>query len=271
MRASSYTILRPETGLQKYVDYFWMGEICPDAAKSQPFRHLAPASTTVDLIFFDKGSFKDSRTGSAIQSNGIIYGQKTSFDQYTTTSEKARIFGVKLKPSVVLATLDIPASGITGQQADLQTLFGRKGEKLTGLILSVQTLEERAAAFSLFLKEHQQVLDPKFEALGNLIHSIDYTRDHAAINRCSEQYFLSKRQFERDFKALTGLSFRSFIKLKRFENCFHSIQTRQCRSDLTRLAYQSGYYDQAHFNRDFREFTGLCPKKYIRDFCTGST
>ncbi len=268
MDKTNYKILKPETELQKYVDYFWSGEIYLDETQKQIFEHLAPASSTLDLIFFDKGSFKDKETGSELQSNGIIYGQKTSFDQYSTKSEKATLFGIKLKPSVLLTTLNIPASEITEQQIDLQTLFGYNGEKLTELMFSAQTLEEKSTAFLMFIKEQQRKINPKFQVLEKFIETVNFSNDYSETNKRIENNFLSKRQFERDFKSLTGFSFRKYFKLKRFENFFQAVQSNQLNSNLTQSAYRFGYYDQAHLNRDFKEFTGLCPKKFIRDFCT---
>lgn len=34
---------------------------------------------------------------------------------------------------------------------------------------------------------------------------------------------------------------------------------------LTDIAYESNYFDQAHFIKDFKEFTGLSPKQFIGD------
>jgi AraC-like DNA-binding protein len=33
-------------------------------------------------------------------------------------------------------------------------------------------------------------------------------------------------------------------------------------TDLTGLAYQCGYFDQAHFIKEFRAFTGKTPSEY---------
>lgn len=268
MKETNYKISKPNTVLQKYVDYFWTGEIYLNQADKNAFRHLAPASTTLDLVFFCEGHFKDNETGNKLSQNGIIYGQKTSFDNYSTTSEKATLFGIKLKPSVLLTTLNIPAYEITEQQIDLRTLFGYSGEKLTDFILSAQTFEERTNAFSAFLKEKLNDLNPKFQSLQRFIETINYANNFSEISKQTENNFLSQRQFERDFKSLTGLSLKRFLKLKRFEFFFEAVQSNQLNTNLTQSAYQFGYYDQAHLNRDFKEFTGMCPKKFVRDFCT---
>jgi len=36
-------------------------------------------------------------------------------------------------------------------------------------------------------------------------------------------------------------------------------------TNLTDLAYENGYYDQAHFIKDFKAFTGMSPKQFFKD------
>ena len=67
-----------------------------------------------------------------------------------------------------------------------------------------------------------------------------------------------------------GLPPRSFIRLSRFLHACSKLRSGGWTS-LTRLAHDCGYYDQAHFNRDFRAFTGMTPTAYreitsVQDF-----
>lgn len=39
-------------------------------------------------------------------------------------------------------------------------------------------------------------------------------------------------------------------------------------TNLTALAYDAGYYDQAHFIKDFKEFVGISPKQFYADNLT---
>jgi AraC-like DNA-binding protein len=81
--------------------------------------------------------------------------------------------------------------------------------------------------------------------------------EHEPIGRLARSLGVSERQLERRFLAQVGLSPRSFATLKRFERALEL--ARRGRS-LTEVAHEAGYFDQPHFNRDFRRFTGLSPR-----------
>lgn len=172
VKETDYKILMPDQTLQKYVDYFWAGKVCLKSLGQESFQYLAPASTSIDLVFFCEGLFKDDETRNDLFQNGIVYGQKSSFGNYSTTSEIATLFGIKLKPSVLLTTLNIPAYEISGQQISVQSLFGYEGEKITEVILTSRTLEEKLIAFSTFLREKLKDINPKYQTLEKLTQTI---------------------------------------------------------------------------------------------------
>ncbi|MEJ2613682.1 MAG: helix-turn-helix domain-containing protein [Ignavibacteriaceae bacterium] len=72
----------------------------------------------------------------------------------------------------------------------------------------------------------------------------------------------SKTQSFRIFNEWFGLSITKFQKLIRF---VHTVDYIHKSSDsLTQIGIVLGYYDQAHFIRTFKEFTGLTPKQYLK-------
>ena len=52
---------------------------------------------------------------------------------------------------------------------------------------------------------------------------------------------------------------KALARLLRFER---ALQRVRAGADLVDVALDSGYYDQAHFNRDFRAFAGVTPTEY---------
>ena len=74
---------------------------------------------------------------------------------------------------------------------------------------------------------------------------------------------LARRQFERRFKACTGFSPALFQRILRFQYTYRLIERGVARN-LTEVALEAGYFDQSHFIRDFKRFSGLDPKAYFR-------
>lgn len=74
------------------------------------------------------------------------------------------------------------------------------------------------------------------------------------------RYSLSLRQFERKFKKITGFSPKHFHRISRFEKATDTC--RQANLKMTDIAYRFGYFDQAHFTKDFKQFSGFTPLAY---------
>ncbi|MBC8082760.1 MAG: AraC family transcriptional regulator [Hymenobacter sp.] len=72
---------------------------------------------------------------------------------------------------------------------------------------------------------------------------------------------ISGRYLERLFGQAVGVSPKYFCRIIRFQQTFRWLE----RTDsLTAVAATCGYYDQAHFIRDFRHFTGTTPSAFRR-------
>jgi methylphosphotriester-DNA--protein-cysteine methyltransferase len=80
---------------------------------------------------------------------------------------------------------------------------------------------------------------------------------HALLNKVR----ISQRHLERLFREYVGLSPRQYMRVTRFETAVGHLHKTD---SFTRLALDLGYYDQAHFNHDFMEFTGLHPTAYLK-------
>ena len=71
---------------------------------------------------------------------------------------------------------------------------------------------------------------------------------------------VSERQLERLFKKYIGLSPKYYARIIRFNYIFKLIHLKN--TSWAEVVYQSGFYDQSHFIRNFKAFTGEDPSSY---------
>ena len=69
---------------------------------------------------------------------------------------------------------------------------------------------------------------------------------------------ISQRQLSRKFQRAVGLSPNAYLRVNRFIRSLQHLKRYPLHS-LTDIDYESGYYDQAHFIRDYKEYTGYTP------------
>ena len=71
---------------------------------------------------------------------------------------------------------------------------------------------------------------------------------------------ISRRHLEREFKKVIGLTPKYFARVVQFSNIFEAMQARD--NAWVDIALNSGYFDQSHFIRNFKAFTGESPSQY---------
>jgi AraC-like DNA-binding protein len=124
-------------------------------------------------------------------------------------------------------------------------------------LLEATATTERARLFGEFLLKVAKGRQP--DVMAGVAHHIDLAEGHIDLGWLRGQTGLSVKQFERRFKATAGFPPKQYARIARFQSTkWKYVQHRF--DSLTKLAYACNYYDQSHFIREFREFSGVAAK-----------
>jgi AraC-like DNA-binding protein len=143
----------------------------------------------------------------------------------------------------------------------LVELFGDAGFRLETEILSATATEDRISIVERFLLERlisAESIDKIAKECSELMLELN---GQLSVNELSDQLKINRRRLERRFTSAIGLSPKQLSKIIRVQATLKMIANNQFTS-LTAIAYEGNYYDQAHFIKDFKEFTGVSPKQF---------
>ena len=91
---------------------------------------------------------------------------------------------------------------------------------------------------------------------------ISNSHGQVQVKEVARQSGYSERQLNRLFHTQIGTNVKNYIRLTRFNYVLKQIQTSPCLFAM--LSQQAGYFDQAHFDKDFKAISGLSPQNYLK-------
>lgn len=109
----------------------------------------------------------------------------------------------------------------------------------------------------LISEKEPKVMDTRIK---DSIHRIKEKKGLVSINDLSKEISLSRDSFEKNFRANVGTTPKQYCKIIRFRSLFEEAHLQ---NNLTDLGLNGGYYDQSHFIRDFKSFTGVLPSDFF--------
>lgn len=193
------------------------------------------------------------------QGKNLIAGQiRNSFHLRNTGHSK--MFAIKFQPWFLFDWLNLDMSALKNQVIDMTPDILKMVAEIRTIALSNQTFDEKVNLIESWLISN-------FEAYNGSVPNgqkavADILKKNGVINLKEIQASsgISERSLERYFKTRIGLSPKFYTRIIRFAYIFKLVQEKN--KKWADVVYQSGFYDQSHFIKNFKEFTGEDPGNY---------
>ena len=139
--------------------------------------------------------------------------------------------------------------------------FGRAGATVSARMLSAASTLERISLIEELLIGCLETPDPYVARAQQITRAILEGGGGLTVKELCALGGTSPRQLSRQFQSAVGLSPKHYSRIIRFQRALLTLSSQRV-TRLTDATYAADYFDQSHFNRDFRAFTGLRPGQY---------
>lgn len=256
-----YNISKPAGFLSHYVKQYWSLENCIPTGKEH-IQRIVPNGLFELIIYLDDKPIATTPQ-KTISDNIIITGQLKSYHELKVTG-KLSLFAIYFLPHGLSMFLDLPIKELFNQSVPLKFIIKDTVNKLEDELSSAKTFEKKIEIAESFLiaqiKKNENKY--KYDRIRRTVNQINQAKGILKIEDLASESFLSRKQFERTFSDFIGTSPKQFIKIVRFQNAIYE-KSQNTELNLTEIAHNCGYFDQAHMINDFKTLSGLTPKNYF--------
>ena len=236
----------PSEALHGVVQHFW--SVRWDLRGAKPFVPETLPHPNVHLVLEAEGA----------KILGVHTGRFT-----TTLQDKGWVFGVKFRPGAFRPFLGRSIASLRDRSVPIDEVFGAKGAALARKVPDLGGDAEKAAAIERFLTERLPPSDPNVERVGNIVDEIAENREIISVDQVVEHWHLGKRALQQLFSSYVGVGPKWVINRYRLHEALERLH-KGAKISFAELAMELGYFDQAHFIRDFRKLVGCSPAAYAR-------
>jgi AraC-like DNA-binding protein len=169
---------------------------------------------------------------------------------------------LRLTPIGTHVLLGVPMHELADRVVGIEDLLGREGAELPERLYEAGTWPARFALLDRLLARRLQEARPPAPGVEHAWWRLVGTHGGATVEALAEEVGWSRRHLFARFREHTGLPPKVFARILRFQHAASLLADTNGPS-LCEIALDCGYYDQAHLNRDFREFAGRTPTELM--------
>ena len=248
--------------MRPYIKCYWL--LSDDSGVENDFEKIIPDGSPELIIHL--GTPFDERVDGRIrkQEMAFVYGQLFASIEIKP-SRKPKVAGIKFHPFGMTAFTNIPQVDLSGKPNSIQDVF--PGFIFNEFLDKMQSAQTEAALFriidqmmlALFSKAKKSP-HHKTAGIPSAVSMIRSSNGNLRIEELTQSLNISRRVLERKFNRYVGIAPKQLARIFRLQ---FALQAGSKSDLLTHLALEAGYYDQAHFIREFSSIVNERPSDYF--------
>jgi len=245
-----YFELTPTKWLTQYVDACWIAE---NSSSNATQTTILPDGCVDIIVSFDNNASRQFVVGCM------------SVSDISNLEPFQKMFGIRFKPGYAAAFLGVALKEITDKTVSLNNIRNVSFNEFTPELLKSEPL----LITSLVEKKLRPLLIEKKidKIVCSTANFIKNTNGLKQLDELADMAGISRRHLERKFLDCVGITPKLFSRIIRFRRVDKMLKTISNGSPLA-IALKCGYYDQAHFCKEYKEFykTNLSAQKNLSHF-----
>ena len=255
-------VFQPSAILSEYVySFVYMKENCSSLSCN-----IIPGGYS-GMVFMLNGNtnkiniFNQTRT---ISSGRIILGQVTESYRIIMGNRPESLIAL-FKPTALSRMFSLPFYQLTNNDLSIDDIIGIEAERIHDQIYSAKNIYDKIAVLEIFLLKILKKVKMNNEIIDKAVKFIIDQKGQTMGCNIHQNFDISLRKFQRKFQELVGLSSKQYSRIVRLNYIINKINESTQNLNWQDIVYLGGYYDQTHFIKDFKSFTGLPPSLYFKD------
>lgn len=257
----NYREFRPSSNLASYIECYWQLWIpLNDEAKCEI---IVPGGRVEVMINTGSWlSFQSSNGRSFSLGNNIyVLGQRNTY--FTGHFYPGNFLsGIRFRPGLFHCFADCPASCLLNNIVDASDVF--RSIETSSWYDEVTTKDNERGKIDVIEKNLLKILMSSKSLNKEFIDMLSRLKDN--INNSTIDEFCRKnkiyyKKLERQCLRFLGYTPMDFLRVRRFYQALKLMYNDNV--SLTDIGYNSGYFDQSHFIKDFKNFASLSPSKFV--------
>lgn len=216
----------------------------------------------VDILFAKKNSRLITRIAGTFLEKGEA-----------DTDLDTEYFGVRFMPGFNPVSDFIKLSELVNNEESFEDInaYDSLKEKMLEDMYFADSFEEKIKVFMLYhRKQYENLFEDKNSLKCYLKNEIINSGGSLKLSDLSISTGYSERYLNKNIHEDFGLNPKSLIRFIRFQKSISNLVQSIDHASGLDTALESGYYDQAHFIKEFKQYTGLTPMQYINNLLHNS-
>lgn len=257
-----FEVFEIQSALNYYVEsIFYYKDFVPD----HNIERIIPTGNIFILFELDnveRNTFDNNLKPNGTFKNAWISGMHTHYINVSSIKNSEMMI-IQFKPMGAFPFFEDPISTINNTVQPGEKFFGDNVLKIRDKIIQKSNVQDK---FDIVEKWLLQMLDEKKTAPKELVDVLLRIQDQpfSKHNDLLKDYPKTQKHMIQQFKKYSGLTPKVMHRIIRFNKLLETINQKK-EIVWTDIVYETGYADQSHFIKDFQNFCGFNPSKYIQN------